>query len=154
MKELVLNLIVVLNRLDRESDTVVMIDWNSRDIFISQSPGNNIQCNELWVLIDNKRESGRSFSIISSKKLESLKYYLIRFSNNFDNSSLVPDKMGFKILTLGEILFKNSTIKIWNTECEFDLSTSWLLRKFLKLTNKYYDQLVDSLSSINLSVDE
>lgn len=154
MKELVLNLIVVLNRLDRESDTVVMIDWNSRDIFISQYPGNNIQCNELWVLIDNKREIGRSFSIISSKKLESLKYYLIRFSNNFDNSSLVPDKMGFKILTLGEILFKNSTIKIWNTECEFDLSTSWLLKKFLKLTNKYYDQLVDSLSSISLSVDK
>lgn len=154
MKELVLNLIVVLNRLDRESDTVVMIDWNSRDIFISQSPGNNIQCNELWVLIDNKRESGKSFSIISSRKLESLKYYLIRFSNNFDNSSLVPDEMGFKILTLGEILFKNSTIKIWNTECEFDLSTSWLLRKFLKLTNKYYRQLEDSLNSINISVNE
>lgn len=154
MKELVLNLIVVLNRLDRESDTVVMIDWNSRDIFISQSPGNNIQCNELWVLIDNKRENGKSFSIISSKKLESLKYYLIRFSNNFDNSSLVPDELGFKILTLGEILFKNSTIKIWNTECEFDLSTSWLLRKFLKLTNKYYRQLEDSLNSINISVDE
>lgn len=154
MKELILNLIVVLNRLDRESDTVVMIDWNSRDIFISQSPGNNIQCNELWVLIDNKRESGKSFSIISSRKLESLKYYLIRFSNNFDNSSLVPDEMGFKILTLGEILFKNSTIKIWNTECEFDLSTSWLLRKFLKLTNKYYRQLEDSLNSINISVDE
>lgn len=148
IKETILNLITVLNRLDRESDTVIMIDWESRNIFLSQSLGNNIQCNEFWVLLNNLRDKGRTYDIISKAKLESLKYYLIRYANNSLSMNVLPEKYGFKIYHFDEILYKDSSSMIWSVECSFKFKTNVMLKLYLRLFNNYFRQLINSLQTI------
>lgn len=150
IKSTVISLINVLNRLDRESDTLMLIDWESRSIFLSQTLGNTIQCNEFWILFDNMKDKGRSYNLITKKKLESLKYYLIRYSNSFTNSLLVPKKLGFEIKRYEEVLYKNKFVMVWTSDCRFNFRTNPLLMLYLKVFNKYFKDLLQSMKSIRI----
>lgn len=151
IKSTILNLITVLNRLDRESDTILMIDWNTRNIFLSQYIGNVIQCNEFWILLNNLRDKGRTYDIISSDKLNSLKYSLIKYANNSDSIEVVPSKTGFCMMAASTILYKGDEVITWVRDCKYEFRTNPFIKFYLKLTSKYYRDLMNHLSSVDLT---
>lgn len=151
IKELVSELVHDLNNLDQDSDTVLYIDWSTRNIVLTQISGKIIMCNRLWVLINSSRDKGHSTEVISSSKLVAIKSYLIKYLNSSNECILVPEAYGFRLIMYTEVLFRNANTRLWTNYGEISFKFSRFAKLILRLTNKSYQSLVEPLKEIKFS---
>lgn len=151
IKETLLELTQDLNALSDEHDTLMRIDWENRNIILSQIPGRILVGNRFWILIDNPKDRGSDIQVISNNKLKALKQMLLEVLNNYGDYQIIPGEYGFRVIAYKEILFKNQMTNLWTNIGEFDFRFSRIGKLILKMKSRDYRLLYDSLKSVKLS---
>lgn len=145
IKESIVQLIHELNRLDSDSDTLLLIDWKSRTVLLAQRPNEQFISNNFWILLESTREFGKSLDMISSSKLNSLKHVLMRVLNNFNDMQLVPGKYGFSTKSNREFVYHGKVMNLWNTESIFKFRNNMFMKLGLFILSSQYRSLRRSL---------
>lgn len=148
IKEDIQKLVNDLNKLDQNSDTVFLIDSNSRQIVASQSPDKCIFLSSMWVLLD--RRKGRYLLVMSSQRLSAIKQGLMSILNN-NNLQITPNKSGFQIIRYSEMLYNNNLTNIWSVMGYYSLKNSFIFKVLIFLLSKNYREIRKYVRSIKFS---
>lgn len=148
IKEDIQKLVNDLNKLDQSSDTVFLIDSNSRQIVASQSPDKCVFLSSMWVLLD--RRKGRYLLVMSSQRLLAIKQGLMSILNN-NNLQLTPNKSGFQIIRYSEMFYNNNLTNIWSVVGRYSLRNSLLFKILIFLLSKNYREIRKYVRSIKFS---
>lgn len=151
IKEIITELVQELNLLSEDHDTLMKVDWSSRNIILSQTPGVNQLANRLWILINSSKDRGSEIQVISSAKLRAIKQLLYMYLNNSKDHVIVPKKFGFELIAYKEILFKNQFTNLWTPIGEINFKFSKIGTFLLRIKNRDYRELRRSLESVTMS---
>jgi hypothetical protein len=148
IKESLIQLSHELNRLDSDSDTLILVDWKTRTVMLSQRANEQFISNNFWILLESTKESGRSLDMISVDKLKSIKTSLLKVINNFSVMEIVPQSYGFEVKSFKEVVVHGKITNLWTTEGRFKLRNNIFMKIALYVLSSRYRSLRKSLLKV------
>lgn len=143
IKSSVSSLVNRLNAFDPSRDLLIRIDWKNRTAVGMQDPGALSFIPELFTILSESDVTKRdSLVVISSDMISLIKSALLYYLNHSTTSILIPNKVGFEVLKLTDIILNDYPKSIWVRSGKFKLIRCRVYHWMFSVTSSQYRELV------------